>query len=236
MTRVKQHNVERLLANVKWAIAHDLGPRDLVPMLDNLARRAQPGSDIELFARHELSALLAGTQPWRAARLCLDVLESAPDDADAWSVLGLAHSMLGNYRCARLAYLRARSLAPDCAATAHNLGHLLDLAFDNPRGALPHLLSAYRLAPDEVEIAGSYAHALVRVGRLRDARRVLSQALPAEPARAEGLLADWQARASAVGRKTASAAGQQAGTSSRQQQQAGSASPRRSARRQGSEG
>ncbi len=235
MTRAKQQNVERLLANVKWAMDHGLGPRDLVPMLDKLAGRADPGSDIELFARRELAALLAGTQPWRAARLCLDVIDSAPDDAEAWSVLGLAHSMLGNYRCARRAYLRARSLAPDCAATAHNLGHLLDLAFDSPRGALPHLLSAYRLAPGEVEIAGSYAHALVRVGRLADARRVLSQALPDEPARVEGLLGDWQARASAIGRKAAPAAGQQAGPSSMPPEAAGSAVPPRSARRQGSE-
>lgn len=202
MTR-RTERVERLLANVKWAIAHDLGPGDLVPMLDKLAGRAEPGSDIDRFARRQLSALLAGSQPWRAARLCLDVLTSAPDDAQAWSILGLAHSVLGNYRCARKAYLRARELAPDCAATAHNLGHLLDLAFDSPRGALPHLLSAYRLAPEEVEIAGSYAHALVRVGRLPDARRVLSRALAGEPDRVDSLLADWQQPGAGVTRRAA---------------------------------
>lgn len=230
MTRAKEHDVERLLGNVQWALSHGLGPRDLVPMLDKLARRAEPDSDIQLFARRELGAQLAPTRPWRAARLCLDVLAVAPGDAEAWSVLGLAHAMLGHYRCARRAYLRARSLAPDCAATAHNLGHLLDIAFDSPRGALPHLLAAYRLAPDEVEIAGSYAHALLRVDRLADARRVLGQALPGEPGRVEQLLADWQAQGTVFGKKSAAA---------RQPQPAGSepepAPERPSARRQGSE-
>ena len=192
MTRRRPATVERLLGNVRWALAHGLGPRDLVPMLDNLARRAEAGSDTALFAKRELAGVLAGSAPWRAARLCLDVLEYDADDAQAWSVLALAHSMLGNYRCSRKAYLRARRLAPDCAATAHNLGHLLDVAFDSPRAALPHLLAAYRLAPDEVEIAGSYAHALLRAGRPSDAGRVLSEALPGDPARVAELLSSWQ--------------------------------------------
>lgn len=231
MVREKAQPVERLLGNVQWAMARGLGPRDLVPMLDKLARRAEPGSDVELFARRELAALLAGTQPWRAARLCIDVLACAPEDAQAWSVLGLAHSLLGNYRCARRAYLRARELSPDCAATAHNLGHLLDLAFDSPRGALPHLLAAYRLAPDEVEIAGSYAHALVRAGRLDDARRVLTQALADEPGRVDGLLARWQSQPTA--RKPTAATGKPAAQSGTRQDV--DPPPGRPARRQGSE-
>lgn len=233
MTRASGHDVERLLGNVQWAMAHGLGPRDLVPMLDNLGRRAEPGSDIALFAGRELAALLAGSQPWRAARLCRDVLACAPDDAQAWSVLGLSLCMLGHFRCARRAYLRARALSPDCAATAHNLGHLLDLAFDNPRGALPHLLAAYRLAPDEVEIAGSYAHALVRTGRRADARRVLWQALPDEPERVDDLLADWESRTTLVGgHRAAPPAGQQAGNP--RERQTGSSVPQSSPRRQGS--
>lgn len=232
MAREKAQQVERLLGNVQWAIARGLGPRDLVPMLEKLARRAEPGSDVALFARRELAALLAGTRPWRAARLCLDVLACAADDAQTWSVLGLAHSMLGNYRCARRAYLRARSLAPDCAATAHNLGHLLDLAFDSPRGALPHLLAAYRLAPEEVEIAGSYAHALVGVGRLADAHRVLSQALGDQPLRVDALLCAWQTRAAAFGRRPSAAAETPTAVA---QGEADSPPPRRPARRQGSE-
>ncbi len=234
MVRAKEHGVERLLGNVQWAMARGLGPRDLVPMLDKLARRAEPGSDVALFARRELAGLLAADQPWRAARLCLDVLDAAPDDAQAWSVLGLSHCMLGHFRCARRAYLRARALAPDCAATAHNLGHLLDLAFDSPRGALPHLLAAYRLAPGEVEIAGSYAHALIGAGRLADARRVLREALPGELDRAEELLTTWQAESAAGTRPTASAGPRaERGESGRSKPDA--TAPRRSARRQGSE-
>ncbi len=230
MAREKARKIERLLGNVQWAMARGLGPRDLVPMLDKLAREAEPGSDVALFARRELAALLAGTQPWRAARLCLDVLAIAADDAQAWSVLGLAHSLLGNYRCARRAYLRARQLSPDCAATAHNLGHLLDLAFDSPRGALPHLLSAYRLAPDEVEIAGSYAHALLRAGRVADARRVLSQALRGEPERVDELLDEWQTRSASVGRKAPA----QRSDGSDSARDKPDPAPQRPARRQGS--
>jgi hypothetical protein len=49
---------------------------------------------------------------------------------------------------------------------------------------------AHRTAPEEAEIAASYAHALVRTGRWQDARRVLSTALaPSEDL--DAVLRQW---------------------------------------------
>jgi hypothetical protein len=49
--------------------------------------------------------------------------------------------------------------------------------FNDPQQALSWLAIAFRGAPDEAEVAASYAHALVRCNRWSDARRVLTRAL-----------------------------------------------------------
>jgi hypothetical protein len=44
MSRHRAVDPERLLHDAKWAIERDLGPRDLVPMLDKLVAHSARGS------------------------------------------------------------------------------------------------------------------------------------------------------------------------------------------------
>jgi tetratricopeptide (TPR) repeat protein len=183
-------DLARLLMSAQWALARDLSPRDLVPMLRKVVARAKPGSAAALFAQRHLARLLLRHCPWRAARLACDVLRHREDD-EAWAILGLAQTLLGNYRCAKKAYYRALALAPNCPAYAHNLGHLLDVALDRPRDGLLYLACAHRAEPDEPELASSYAHALARSGKLDAARRILRRALSKDEADVERILTAW---------------------------------------------
>ena len=184
------NQLQRLISNAEWALAHGLDPRDLVPMLEQVVQRAEPGSDAALFALRHLAPLLVERSPWRAARMARDLLKHG-EDGHTWAVLGLCHTMLGNYRCARLAYQRALAYEPGCAAYAHNLGHLLDVAFNRAADALRYLRAAHCSEPREPEIASSYAHALARAGQPVVARQVLRSALGGDEAAVDRLLADW---------------------------------------------
>lgn len=181
-----------LLRDVEWALAHELGPRDLVPMLEKLVRHAPRASAASHFGRQCLSELIVEADPWRAAGLARGILEQTEDDR-AWAVLGLAHTLMGHYRTAAKAYTHAVALSPSCASYHHNLGHLLDVALDRSQAALAHLATAYRAEPEEEEIAASYAHALLRTGQREQATQILKRAL-GQP-KAERLMAGWDARA-----------------------------------------
>lgn len=183
-------DLERMLTDVEWAISKQFAARDLVPMLENLVRAAPSASDAAHFAKLRLSELIVGEAPFRAARLARDVLVRGESDR-AWAVLGLAHTLLGNYRIAARSYRRALALMPDCGVYEHNLGHVLDVALDRPRDALAHLERAHRALPEESEIASSYAHALLRSGQLDKARALLRLAMKT-PEDAEGVLRTWQ--------------------------------------------
>jgi tetratricopeptide (TPR) repeat protein len=185
-------NVERLQSNIAWAVAHGLGARDLIPMLERLIRHAPMGSDCKISAQRQLAELIVEHAPWRAALLTRDVLQHKDDDR-AWALLGLAHTLLGNHRAARRAYSRALARAPGCASYAHNLGHLIDVAFDQPRDALRWLKQAHGAAPDEEEIAASYAHALARSEQMTEAVAVLQRVLNSR-SKALALLQRWLSR------------------------------------------
>ncbi|MEY4548452.1 MAG: hypothetical protein RL685_4647 [Pseudomonadota bacterium] len=185
-------NVERLQSNIAWAVAHGLGPRDLIPMLERLIRHAPQGSDCKISAQRQLAEMIVESAPWRAALLTRDVLQHKDDDR-AWALFGLAHTLLGNHRTARRAYSRALARAPGCASYAHNLGHLIDVAFDQPREALRWLKQAHGSAPDEEEIAASYAHALARSQQVPEAIAVLERVLNSR-AKAMALLQRWLTR------------------------------------------
>lgn len=171
-------------------MSKQFAPKDLVPMLENLVRAAPSTSDASYFAKLRLSELIVGDVPFRAARLAQDVLQSGESDR-AWAVLGLAHTLLGNYKAASRAYRRAIALAPDCAIYEHNLGHVLDVALNRPHDALKHLAHAHRCLPEEGEIASSYAHALLRSGQLDRARQLLATAVKC-PKEAASILEAWQ--------------------------------------------
>lgn len=183
-------DLERMLTDVEWAISKQFAARDLVPMLENLVRAAPAASEAAYFAKLRLSELIVGGSPFRAARLARDVLVRGESDR-AWAVLGLAHTLLGNYRAAARSYRRALALAPDCAVYEHNLGHVLDVALNRPHDALSHLARAHRALPFETEIASSYAHALLRSGQLDKARAMLRLAVKS-PEEAEEILKAWQ--------------------------------------------
>lgn len=180
---------ESLLNAVEWARRQRFSARELAPMLERLIAAAPPDAIERRSAKLELAELTVATRPFRAARLARDVLAGGSDDR-AYGVLGLAHTLLGNYRAAARAYRQAIALAPRCPSYRHNLGHLIDVAFDAPARALVHLEIAHRELPGEAEIASSYAHALLRAGQGERAFSVLKGAFGA---RAAELLESWRA-------------------------------------------
>jgi predicted Zn-dependent protease len=184
--------VERLVSDVSWAISRGLPKRDLVAMLKRLIASATPGSPEECFAKLELSELIVGDEPFRAARLAMDVLKAGADPR-AFGVLGIAQSLLGNFRAARSAYEQALQLEPDHPAYRHNLGHLLDIAFDRPREALRHLAVARRARPAEAAIITSEAHALARTGQTARAVQLLQQTLGWTDSDAQARVSEWLA-------------------------------------------
>lgn len=183
-------DLERLQSDVEWALARGLGPRDLVPMLERLRQHAPRGSAAACFAATELAGVLLRTSPWRSAVLAREVLRHEDTDR-AWAVLGLALTVLGHYRSAKRAFSKALAHSPQCSSYAHNLGHLLDAALGCPQDALPWLSKAHAARPGDEEIAASYAHALVGVGRTDDARRVLEAALGTYKHAADAIIRRW---------------------------------------------
>ncbi|HEY3493122.1 MAG TPA: hypothetical protein VGK73_00495 [Polyangiaceae bacterium] len=183
--------VEELFSNVSWAISRGLPKRDLLAMLGKLIKSADPGSPEQLFAKIELAELILSEQPFRAARLAEDVLRAGPDPR-VLGVLGIARTLLGSFRAARRAYEQALLLAPDHAGYRHNLGHLLDVAFDRPREALRHLSAALRAEPREPALASSYAHALARSGHAVKAAQLLERSLGWSCEEAAAAVAAWR--------------------------------------------
>ncbi len=112
--------------------------------------------------------------PWRASVAARKALTHAPGEDRAWAVLALAQALLGQHRFAAHAYREALRFAPENPWYAHNLGHLLDIAMDQPSDALPFLSRAARELPSVNAVRASYAHALGRTGQLDDARRILA--------------------------------------------------------------
>lgn len=164
--------IETLRKNVEWALRNSPEVEEILPLLDKLARNAEPESDAWLLAHRHLAELSVDRSPWRSALFATRVVKVDPDDDSAWAVLGLAQTLMGNYRSALSAYRRAVDLAPDNPWYLHNLGHLLDAALNRPKEALPLLAEAYDSEPDQNEIAASYAHALARSGKLAQAKKL----------------------------------------------------------------
>ena len=169
--------MDRLRREVERALREQLDPEDILPLLARLARAAAPESEAWIYAHRHLAELGVEHDPWRASLFARRVLSLRPEDDGAWAVLGLAQSLLGNYRYAARAYERALSLVPENPWYAHNLGHLYDVALDRPFDALPLLAQATEAETGEADIAASYAHALARCGKLTSAKRVLKRAI-----------------------------------------------------------
>ena len=177
MPRSAPGEIDRLRREVERALRGNLDSEEVLPLLARLARAAAPESDAWIYAHRHLAELGVEHDPWRAALFARRVIAHRPDDDGAWAVLGLAQSLLANYRYAARAYERALALTPDNPWYAHNLGHLYDVALDRPADALPLLSRATFAQPAEADIAASYAHALARCGKVTMAKRVLRRAI-----------------------------------------------------------
>lgn len=193
----------------------------LTALLTALAEKADEGSEAWAYACTQLAEQIAASDPWRASLLVKRVIAAGPHRAEAYGVLGLAQSFLGNHRYAVTCYEAALEFAhadstlqatPRFRVTLlHNLGHLYDVALDNPRKAIPPLSRAFRLAATDPsrksrrrgahahhlwpcergEITASLAHALVRAGFTRVATAVLRSAKLGERTRTQLDLARW---------------------------------------------
>jgi tetratricopeptide (TPR) repeat protein len=182
---------QELRRQIEWTLARAVDPGDVLPMLHRLARVAEDGSDENLFAHLHLAELLVERDPWRAALYARRVLAHRPDDDRGWATLALCQTLLGNYRFAVSAYHHALRSAPKNPWYAHNLGHLLDVALGRARDAVGWLKRAYQSAAYSGEVAASYAHALARVGRIAEARRVLGRAMKRTASREHTAMLKW---------------------------------------------
>lgn len=187
----RRQQTQDLRRQIEWTLARAVDPGDVLPMLHRLARLAQDGSDESLFAHLHLAELLVERDPWRAALYARRVLAQRPDDDRGWATLALCQTLLGNYRFAVTAYRHALTGAPKNPWYAHNLGHLLDVALGRAQEAIGWLKRAYQSATYSGEVAASYAHALARVGRLAEARRVLARAMRRSPSREHSAMLRW---------------------------------------------
>jgi len=177
VSRTGLDDIDRLRREVDRALRAKVDADEVLPLLARLARAAAVNSDAWVFAHRHLAELGVEHDPWRAALFARRVLRVQSRDDGAWAVLGLAQSLLGNYRYAARAYERALELAPENPWYAHNLGHLYDVALSRPYDALPLLAQATEAQTGEADIAASYAHALARCGKLVLAKRVLKRAI-----------------------------------------------------------
>lgn len=185
------HSSTALRQEIERALRRAFDPADVLPRLARLARTAAPGSDDSVFADRQLAELLVERHPWRAATHARRALSCRPGDDRAWAVLAFCHSLLGNFRSAVAAYRKALACAPGNPWYAHNMGHMLDVALGTPKRGLPWLRAAHVAKPDNSEIVASYAHALGRSGREREAREVLERALERFDSRELAALLRW---------------------------------------------
>ena len=161
-------------------------------LLNRLASMAEDGSDASLFAHRHLAELHLEDNPWKAALHLKRVLVHCAEDDILHALMGLCHALLGNYKVAVRSYREASQLAPQTPWYHHNLGHLMDVALDNPSGAEPHLRRAFQLEPDHDEIVGSLAHCVARLGGLEEAQRLAELAKEKGPCNPDhSALLEW---------------------------------------------
>lgn len=194
----------RLLAEAEQVLERPDGSERALSLFERALGTAEATSDEALYARRRLAQLYVEHNPWRAALHLRVVLKAEPDDDGSYATLGLCHALLGNYRSAVAAYSRAVRLAPTTAWYHHNLGHLLDVALDQPADAERHLRRAAALAGDHDEVLASLASCLGRLGHLAEAEQLIHRAIDVAPGKRahrttlawiEGLLGKSKGRA-----------------------------------------
>lgn len=126
-----------------------------------------------------LGRCLLKTDPASAEKAFEAAVAADPGNADAWSDLGIARDLQGNFQGAVVPYQQAILANPGSIATEVNLGLSLALSGHGPE-ALQYLgpLAAGQNATPKIR--EDYAVALIASGRNAEARQVLSVDLPPE--------------------------------------------------------
>ncbi|MCB9600802.1 MAG: tetratricopeptide repeat protein [Sandaracinus sp.] len=180
MSEPTETNVDRLQRRAESALERRR-LTEAETLLDRLVEAAEPGSLSALFAHRHLAELRLERHPWRAALHLKHLADADPDDDVPHAMMGLCQALLGNYRASIAAYRRALRCAPRTPWYLHNLGHLLDVALDEPAAALEPLRTAWKLEPDHDEIVASLAHCLARLEQLEEALELARHATELAP-------------------------------------------------------
>jgi Flp pilus assembly protein TadD len=139
-----------------------------------LALKANPRSSA---AQTGLGRCLLKTDPASAEAAFLAATQDDPGNAAAFSDLGIARDLQGNYAGAASAYQQSLLANPGSTATAVNLG--LSLALSGQGNEALQYLGPLAVGPDATpKIREDYAAALIASGRDADARQVLAVDLP----------------------------------------------------------
>ncbi len=151
-----------------------------------LALRHNPNSSA---AETGLGRCLIKTNPPAAEAALERAVQDDPGNADALNDLGIARDLQGNFAGAVDPYRKALLAAPGMMAAEVNLGLSLALSGDG-EAALQYLGPLATGAGASAKTREDYATALVSVGRLAEARRVLSVDLA--PDQVEAAIAGFQ--------------------------------------------
>lgn len=170
----RNHDARRIEASALYA----LGRLPEAARIDrHLYRDTKAPRDLLAYAR-----CMIRRHPKQAAATLRRYLALRPDDAGAYTDLGVADDLQGRSRAARKAYRQALSRNGADLAAKVDLGLSLALSGDSAT-ALPMLAEAARTAPDNPRIRGDYAAALAMAGHRAHAERLLARDLPAGEAK-----------------------------------------------------
>jgi tetratricopeptide (TPR) repeat protein len=115
-----------------------------------------------------------------AERICRQVLEADPDNAEAWHLLGLTNLRLNRLGEAESSYRRALGARPDLAEVHSDLGVVLAI-----QGRLDEAVASFRQAlaqaPNSADAHNNLGLALGQLGRLDEAVASLRQAVNLNP-------------------------------------------------------
>ena len=105
--------------------------------------------------------------------------ELSPDEADAWSALGVAYHRRGDTGEARKALEESCRLDPENGHSLRNLGGLI--AKSSPEDALKYLRKAALLLPEDQATQYDYGLCLFNAGKYQEADPVLTAAMALAP-------------------------------------------------------
>ena len=124
---------------------------------------------------------LEGRDPAKEAKKWKAAAEKAPGDADNWYNLGLAYTMLQQWKDAEPALRKAVELNPQGAAAHAMLGSALSHLGKGPE-AINELETALSLDPSRTELQGNLGEAYFDAGQYDKAIETYKAALKAKPA------------------------------------------------------